>query len=141
MLFIAVPAQYYETGIVMTPDQAISVFMQRPLRYLLAGILFFLAMLLGFVCCYFPGLIIALVMPIYANRVFLMDQSIPDAFAASFQADCRSPNGLSFVGIQLLAWIVVAIVTMSTCGLAGLVPMPMSNFYIQNVAYSKGLVR
>ena len=141
VLFSAVPAQYYDSGEVISPETAVATLLKRPWRYVLAGIFFLLLTLLGFLFCIIPGIVISFVMPIYVNRIFLTDQPIPDAFASSFQAVYRSPNGLSFVGIQLLVSIVVVIVTVCTCGLAGLVAIPMGNFYIQNIAYSKGLVR
>ena len=141
VLFSAVPAQYFDSGEVISPETAVATLLKRLWRYVLAGFFFFLLTLFGFLFCIVPGIVISFVMPIYVNRIFLTDQPIPDAFAASFQAVYRSANGLSFVGIQLLVLIVVAIVTVCTCGLAGLVAIPMGNFYIQNVAYSKGLVR
>jgi len=82
-----------------------------------------------------------LVMPVYVNRIFLTDQSITDAFAASFQAVYRSTDGMDFVGIELLTWLVVAVVSVCTCGLGALVAVPMSSFYPQNAAYAKGVIR
>jgi hypothetical protein len=41
----------------------------------------------------------------------------------------------------VLAAIVVAVVTAITCGLAGLVVIPMASFYLQNTAYQRGLLR
>ena len=141
VLFSAVPAQYYDSGEVISPEIAVATLLKRPWRYVLAGFFFFLLTMLGFLFCIIPGFVISFVMRIYVNRIFLTDQPIPDAFAASFQAVYRSPNGLSFVGVQLLVSIVVVIVAVCTCGLAGLVAIPMGDFYIQNVAYRKGLVR
>jgi hypothetical protein len=140
VLFLAVPAQYYASGEVITPEQAFSKLLTNPLHYFLAGFLFFLLMILGFMLCIIPGLVIGFVMPIYVQRIFLTNQSIPDAFAGSFQAVYRSDKGLSFVGIQLLVGILLVLVTVCTCGLGGFVALPMSNFYIFNLAYHKGLI-
>lgn len=140
VLFTAVPALYYETGEVITVTAAFSALMRRPVRYLLAGILFALVAFLGYLFCILPGIAVLLVMPVYVNRVFATDQSIVDALGASFQAVYRSPHGMSFVGIQILAGLVGGIIAICTCGLGALVVVPMLTFYIQNVAYNKGVI-
>lgn len=140
VLFIAVPALYYESGEVITVQAAFAALMRRPLRYLLAGILFTVVMALGYLFCILPGIAVALVMPVYVNRVFNTEQSIVDALGASFQAVYRSNHGMSFVGIQILAGLVAFIVAVCTCGLGALVVLPMLTFYIQNVAYNKGVI-
>ena len=140
VLFIAVPALHYETGEVINVQAAFAALVRRPLSYLLAGILFTLTMTLGYLFCILPGIAVALVMPVYVNRVFNTDQSIVDALGASFQAVYRSPHGMSFVGIQILAGLLAFIVAVCTCGLGALVVVPMLTFYIQNVAYNKGVI-
>ncbi|MEB3318032.1 MAG: hypothetical protein VKO39_07825 [Cyanobacteriota bacterium] len=140
VLFLAVPALYYAHGEVITPGRAFAELLNHPLRYFLAGFLFFLLMILGFMLCIIPGLVIGFVMPIYVHRIFLTNQSIPDAFAGSFQSVYRSANGLNFVGSQVLIGILLVLVTVCTCGLGGLVALPMSNFYIFHLAHHKGLI-
>ncbi|MCX5969525.1 MAG: hypothetical protein NTV57_18215 [Cyanobacteria bacterium] len=140
VLFVAVPAMYYHGGETIAVNDAFASLMRRPLRYLLAGVLFSLVAAIGFVLCILPGLAVVLVMPIYVNRIFLTNQSIADAFAASFRAVYRSSNGMSFLGIELLAWLLVVVVSMCTCGLGALVAVPVSTFYLQNAAYHKGLI-
>ena len=140
VLFVAVPALYYDRGETITVQQAFAALLQRPLRYLLAGVFFAVVSTIGFVLCVVPGIVIALVMPVYVNRIFLTNQSITDAFAASFQAVYRSANGPDFLGIEILAWILVVVVSVCTCGLGALVAVPVSSFYLQNLAYQKGLV-
>ena len=140
VLFIAVPALYYNSGEVITINDAFSALLQRPLRYLLAGILFSVATTIGFLVCVIPGIVIALTMPVYVNRIFLGNEPILDAFSGSFQAVYRSANGMNFVGIEILAWLLVALVSICTCGLGALVAVPVSSFYLQNAAYHKGLI-
>ena len=140
VLFLSVPAQYYETGEAITPKQAFSQLLKDPLRYLLAGFVFFFLMAIGFALCIIPGLLIGFVMPVYVHRIFLTNQSIPDAFAGSFQAVYRSPNGLPFVGIQVLAGLLMLIFSICTCGVGALAAVPMSNFYVFNYAYHKGII-
>ncbi|MEI8250501.1 MAG: hypothetical protein WCF98_04965 [Synechococcus sp. ELA057] len=140
VLFVAVPAMHYASGEVITVEAAFRELLRRPGRYLLAGVLFSLVAALGFVLCIVPGILVALVMPIYVNRIFLTDQPITDAFAASFQAVYRSPNGGSFIVIEILAWLLVALVSVCSCGLGALLAVPVSTFYLQNAAYHKGLI-
>jgi hypothetical protein len=140
VLFIAVPALHYASGETITVQAAFAALLRRPMRYLLAGIVFTLVMSIGFVLCIVPGLVVALVMPIYVNRIFLTDLSIPEAFAASFRAGYRSANGPDFLGIEILAWVLVVVVSVCTCGLGALLAVPVSSFYLQNLAYHKGLV-
>ncbi len=140
VLFIAVPALHYDSGDVITVQAAFAALMRRPLRYLLAGVLFTLVVTIGFLLCIVPGIVVALVMPIYVNRIFLTDQSITDAFAASFQAVYRSEQGRTFAGIEILAWLLVVLVSVCTCGLGALLAVPVSSFYLQNAAYNKGVI-
>ena len=88
-----------------------------------------------------PGLAVALVTPVYVNRIFVTEMTIGDAFSQAFQVVYRSENGMSFVGIEVLAAIVAALLTVFTCGLGGLVVIPMASFYLQNTAYQRGLLR
>jgi hypothetical protein len=140
VLFVAVPALHYDSGTTISVQEAFAALMRRPVRYLLAGLLFALVASIGFVLCILPGLAVMLVLPIYVNRIFLTEQSITDAFAASFQAVFRSANGPDFLGIELLAWVLVVVVSVCTCGLGALVAVPVSTFYLQNAAYHKGLI-
>ncbi|MCX5929431.1 MAG: hypothetical protein NTY40_06805 [Synechococcus sp. LacPavin_0920_WC12_MAG_50_7] len=57
---------------------------------------------------------------------------------AAFSALLQRP--LNFVGIEILAWLLVALVSICTCGLGALVAVPVSSFYLQNAAYHKGLI-
>ena len=69
----------------------------------------------------------ALVTPVFINRIFVTEMSIGEAFANSFQLVYRSQNGLSFVGLEVLV--------------GGFVVIPMASFFLQNVAYERGLLR
>lgn len=140
VLFIAVPALYYDSGAVITVQAAFAALLRRPLRYLLAGVLFTLALSIGFVLCIVPGIVVALVMPVYVNRIFLTDQPITEAFTASFQAVYGSERGRTFAGIEILAWLLVLVVSVCTCGLGALLAVPVSSFYLQNAAYNKGVI-
>ncbi len=140
VLFVAVPAMHYATGEIIGTEAALRVLMHRPVRYLLAGALFTVVAAIGFVLCILPGIAVTLVMPVYVNKVFLSDSPILEAFSSSFQAVYGSPEGRTFAGIELIAWLLVLVVTIFTCGLASLVAVPVATFYIQNTAYHQGVL-
>jgi hypothetical protein len=140
VLFVAVPAMHYASGETIGPETAFRALIQRPARYLLAGALFTVVAVIGFLFCILPGIAVILVMPVYVNRVFLTDMPIIDAFSSSFQAVYRSAQGRQFAGIELLAWLLVLLVAVFTCGLASLVAVPVATFYIQNAAYHRGVL-
>ena len=140
VLFVAAPAMHYASGEIIDTEAALRVLLHRPVRYLLAGVLLTAVAVVGFVLCILPGIAVTLVMPIYVNKVFLTDSPILDAFSSSFQAVYGSPQGRTLAGIELLAWLLVLVVSLFTCGLASLVAVPVATFYIQNAAYHRGVL-
>jgi len=140
VLFVAVPAMYYETGETITLGAAFRGLFQRPWRYILAGVLFSSAVAIGTLLCILPGLAVAIVLPVYVNKVFNGDASILDSLKASFQAVYGSQKGWEFVGIQALVGLLVLLVTLVTCGLGAILAVPVSTFYIQNAAYHQGVL-
>ena len=99
-------------------------------RYVLAGQFFSLVTTKGFLLCILPGIAVALVTPVFVNRVFVTDMGIGEAFSQSFQVVRRSENGLSFVGLEVLTGIVVGLLALATCGLWGLGVIPMASFFL-----------
>jgi hypothetical protein len=140
VLFVAVPAMHYASGEIIDVEAALRVLMHRPVRYILAGALFTVVAAIGFVLCILPGIAVTLVMPVYVNKVFLTDHPIPEAFSSSFQSVYGSPQGRVFAGIELLAWLLVLVVSIFTCFLGSLVAVPVATFYIQNAAYHRGVL-
>jgi len=140
VLFVAVPAMHYDTGETITLEAAFRGLFKRPWRYLLAGLLFSSAVAIGTLLCILPGIAVALVSPVYVNKVFNTDAPILHALQASFRAVYGSQKGWEFVGIQALAGLFVFVVTAVTCGLGAVLAMPVSSFYIQNAAYHKGVL-
>ena len=141
VLMVAVPALYYERGEVVSVGAAVALLRERFWRYVLAGLFFSSVMTIGLLLCVLPGLAVALVTPVFVNRIFVTEMGIGEAFSQSFQVVYRSENGMSFVGLEVLAFIVAALFTVLTCGLAVLVVVPMASFYLQNTAYQRGLLR
>ena len=141
VLLVAVPALYYERGEVVTISSASQLLIGRWWRYVLAGLFFSLATTIGFLLCILPGIAVALVTPVFVNRIFVTEMTIGEAFSQSFQVVYRSQNGLSFVGLEVLTGLVVGLLALVTCGLGGFVVIPMASFFLQNVAYERGLLR
>lgn len=140
VLFAAVPAMYYVSGETITVDRAFRGLIVRPWRYLIAGILFTVVSVIGFLACILPGIAVALVTPVYVNKIFTTEMPILDAFSSSFQAVYRSENGWTFVGIELLAGLLVVVVSLCTCGVGLLVAPAVASFYVQNAAYRQGVL-
>lgn len=141
VLFTAVPALHYATGEVITAKAAIGELLRRPGRYLLAGLLFGVSTAVGTLLCVLPGVAVALVLPVYVNLIFTGERPILDAFQAAFHACYGTAEGRSFLLVELLTWLVVISVSLCTCFVGGLVAGPMGNFYLQNVAYQRGVLR
>ena len=140
VLCAAVPALYYATGEKITVDDAFRTLFHRPWRYLLAGIFLAIAAFIGFCFCILPGIAVLLVTPIYVNKIFTTEMSIFDAFSSSFQAVYRSDNGWTFVGIQILAGVVVFALCFCTCFFGLFFAPAIAGFYIQNAAYRQGVL-
>ena len=65
---------------------------------------------------------------------------IMKSFKSSFQAVYKSPNLLSYIGMQLLAGIIYLVPTICTCGIGSIITIPMICIYSQHLAYNKGIL-
>ena len=63
ILCLAVPALYYAFGEVVTISDAFRTLFSRPLRYISAGVLFSIAILIGSLFCIVPGIAVGLIRP------------------------------------------------------------------------------
>ena len=139
MFFYVIPALYFDRGEVISFSSALQELRSKFVRYFLAGLLFFAAYLIGLLLCLLPGFAVALTLPVYVNKIYNTNLSIPEAFSSSFSAVFKG-QGWSFVGVEILGIILVQIVSLCTCGLGVIVAVPLFCFYLQNAAYNKGLV-
>jgi len=139
VLLSAIPAIYFAEGEVVTVGGAFKLLMSRPWRYIWAGLLFSIALFLGNLLIV-PGLAVAFVGPIYVNKVFTTNLGVIEAFTSSFSALFKSEHWLPFVGICILAGLVAQIAALCSCGLLGFLAIPAVSFYIQNVAYRRGIL-
>ena len=139
VLVYIIPALYFERGEVISFSLVLQVLRENFLRYLLAGVLFGVAFLVGTMFCILPGIAVLATLPIYINKVYNTNMSLPQAFSSSFSAVFQG-QGWSFIGIQFLGFIAYMVISVCTCNLVAIVALPILCFYMQNVAYNKGLV-
>lgn len=140
VLLSAIPAVYFADGEVVTVGGAFKLLMARPWRYILAGLVFSLALFVGNLLLFVPGLAVAFVGPIYVNKIFTTNLGVVEAFTSSFSALYKSEHWLPFVGICLLAGLIAQLASLCSCGLLGFMAIPAISFYIQNVAYRRGIL-
>ena len=133
VLLAAIPALYYERGEVITVQAAFAALLQRPWRYLWAGVFFSALVLVGFLFCVLPGVLIVFLTPLYVNRIFNTNLTVTEALF-------RSPQGMPYLGLELLTTLLVLVVSICTCGFGALLALPVSSFYLQNAAYNKWLI-
>ena len=56
-------------------------------------------------------------------------------------ASLSTQSSLVVEVVGRLVGLLVAVASLCTCGLAALVAVPMSSFYLQNAAYHRGVIR
>ena len=139
-LFTVVPALYFKNQEIITWKVPYKVLKENFRRYFLAGILFNVCVLIGLLLCIIPGIVVLIVGPTYLNKIACSDMPIMKAFKSSFQAVYKSPNLLSYIGMQLLAVIIYLVPTICTCGIGGIITLPMISIYQQHLTYNKGLI-
>lgn len=140
VLLSAIPAIYFTNGEVITPDAAFKLLLARPWRYIWAGIVISVATFIGSLLCYLPGLVVAFVGPVYINKVFTTDLGVIEAFKSSFAAVYGSEHRWAFIGIQILVMLIAGLAYSCSCGLLGFLAIPAASFYVQNVAYRRGIL-
>jgi hypothetical protein len=140
ILLQAIPAIYFVKGEVVAIGQSFGLLMERPWRYILAGILFGIVLNVGLNLCYLPGLAVAIVGPVYINKIFTTDQGVVDAFSSSFSAVYRSEHLWPFIGVQFLVGIVAIVACSCSCLILAFLIIPAASFYVQNVAYRLGIL-
>ena len=140
VLYMVIPALYFNNKEIITWKVPYKVLKQNFKRYFLAGILYTACVLVGYLLCIIPGIVISIIGPTYVNKIACSDMPIMKAFTSSFQSVFKSPNFWSYIGMQLLAGIIYVIPTLCTCGIGSIITLPMLGIYSQHLAYNKGLI-
>lgn len=163
VLLSAIPAVYFATGETIAPGAAFNLLLARPWRYILAGIVFGAAVLVGFFLCVLPAFAVGFVGPVYTNKIFTSDMGVFDALSSSFSDVYKSDQCWPFIGIQVVvalvgslpylccvfpAWTANAVLPLIALPayvvsilLVSCFVLPVSSFYLQNVAYRRGILK
>ena len=140
VLFMVIPALYFNNKEIITWKVPYKVLFKNFKRYFLAGILWTVALSLGFLLCILPGIVISFIGPAYINKITCSDMPILKVFTSSFQAVFKSPNLWSYIGLQCLAVLIYFVPTLCTCGIGSVVTLPLFAIYSQHLAYNKGII-
>lgn len=162
VLLSAVPAVYFSSGSVVTPGEAFRLVWRRPWRYIFAGAVFSIAVTIGFVFCVVPAFVVGLVGPVFMNKIFTSDMEVMQAFSSSFSDVYKSDQCWPFIGIQIVVTLIgifpclfcvlpasmaiailplisipayiLSVLVLYCCGI------PAASFYVQNMAYHRGIL-
>jgi hypothetical protein len=140
VLYMVIPALYFKNNEKITWKVPYKVLKRDFKRYLLAGILYYLSVLVGLFACIIPGVVISFIGPTYLNKIACSDMPIFKAFTSSFQAVFKSTNFWPYIGMQLLASIIFIIPTVCTCFIGSIITFPMLSIYSIHLAYNKGII-
>jgi hypothetical protein len=138
VLIVAFPAIYYATGQHPDFNSGLALLRKNFWRYVLAGLLVSAATGIGLLACLVPGLIVAIITPIYIRRVFTSEEPIWTAFLACFRDLFNSGYGWGLVGYELLAGLLVLISALF-CLVPLIVTGPMAAIFIQQYLVSRRL--
>ena len=98
ILMVAVPAIYYATDQCPGPGETLRILTRKPLRYLLAGFLFAVAVAVGLLLCIIPGILVGLTTPLYVYYVFTTDLDLINCLSKAFKGGlCRIVPKLNLV--------------------------------------------
>ena len=140
VLYMVIPALYFEKKEIITWKVPYKELKRNLKRYLLAGILFSGCLVIGFLFCILPGVVISLIGPAYTNKIACSDMPISKAFTSSFQSVFKSPNLWPYIGMQFLAGFIYLVPTICTCGIGSIITLPLLSIYSQHLAYNKGIL-
>ena len=140
ILLQAVPAIYYEKGSKIQAKEALIKLFSKPLRYILAGILFGLLTILGYLFLFIPGVLISLVFPIYVNRIFNTEVAIFKAFLDSIRTLFKSEKWPNYLFKSLVASVLSFLIILITFGFGYLIFYPLLCFYLQGLIYRYKIV-
>ena len=140
---MVVPALYFDRGEVITWNVPYQFISKKLLRFTLGGILFTFALTLGYLFCILPGILISFfITPVFVNKLTTTDMPILKAFFGSFQSVFKYINNdkFSYFILAVLASIIYFVATVCSCGVAGIITLPMFQIYIFHLGYNKGIL-
>ena len=143
LLFMVVPALYFDRGEVITWKVPYQFIFKKLLRFTLGGILFSIVLAIGYLFCIVPGILISFfITPVYVNKLTTTDLPILKAFISSFQSVFKYINNdkFSYFILAVIAYIIFFIATTCTCFIGGIITLPMFYTYIFHLGYNKGIL-
>ena len=135
-LFTVVPVLYFRNQEVITWKVPYKELRKNFKRYLLAGFLYSICLVIGYLLCVVPGIAISFIGPAYVNKIVCSDLPIVKAFSSSFQAVFKSPNLWSYIGMTILAALLYLILTVCSCGIGSIITFPLLSIYSIHLAYN-----
>ncbi len=139
-LFTVVPVLYFKNQELITWKVPYQELRKNFKRYLLAGFLYSICLVIGYLFCFVPGIAISFIGPVYVNKIVGSDLPIIKAFSSSFEAVFKSPNLWSYIGMTILAAILYFILTVCSCGIGSIITFPLLSIYSIHLAYNKGII-
>jgi len=107
-LVTAVPAIYYTTD---RCPEVFDIITRKPLRYALASFMFVISVVIGFLFFIIPGILVALMEPLYVYYVFTTDLDLTTCLSKGFKGMFQ--NFGSFFVVSLLSSLGAIISTVS----------------------------
>ena len=141
VLCIAVPAIYYSNEEVVSFKILFNKLKASFWRYILAGVFWTIIVIIGYIFCIIPGIILTLITPIYVHKIFATDLGIIDSFQSSWSSLFNSGKAISFFSMSIFIGIITLTFTILTCLLGGLLFVPLSWFYLINYSYHIGILK
>lgn len=152
VLITAVPAIYYATGRCPESDELVGILARKPLRYVLGGVLFFIAgglflipavigsmfNIIYIIPGIIPSILVVLVHPLYVHYVFTTDLNLITCLSKAFKGMFQDFGSYFLVSLLCFLAIIGSIVL---CIFPFLAVLPMTELYMQNYIHHKGLVR
>ena len=139
-LYFLVPILYFYKKNVITPGKLFQEIFKKPIRFLLAGLLFGVLSFLGNLFCIIPGIIIGYTYPTFLNKIATTDSSIFDSLKLSFQNVFKSKYIFSYLGLFSLFFVLSNLLTLITCQIGGIILIPLFAIFIQHLTFNKGII-
>ncbi len=136
-LMTAVAAIYYATDHCPSPGETLFIITRKPLRYLMAGLLFFVVEVIGLLFCVIPGILVTMSAPIYIHHVFTTDLELMTCLSKSLKAMFQ--DFIPYLVATILCGLAVFLSALCFI-LPVLAVWPMTTLYMQNYIHHKGLV-
>jgi len=108
ILVTAVPAIYYTTD---RCPEIFDIITRKPLRYALASFMFTISVVIGFLFFIIPGILVALMEPLYVYYVFTTDLDLTTCLSKAFKGMFQDFGSLFVVSLLSFLAVIISIVS------------------------------